>query len=504
MFLLPRMNFTNFIIIYIYIIFLLIKLLFGNVFIDIKKLSLSDSYLVVLDTGLYLYNFKNFDCSIILNFNSSVYRNTTNKVILNELNDENNLYILCLVNEYLFIFNENNNKTISYQINDFNLSPDKYYDLLPYKFQQNNISFIISYLNEPIIMTFYYYNFTLKNDIIAHIEISFDNFEINNNNKISCQINSYLSTIKCFFHDIIDNKKYISTASFLIQDMNIIFDGISHFETDNSANINQLKTAKSVNNKFFICFSENAHPVCCINDYSTNEISEINCKFGYGYGPNYKVLYFNETNQFMLISQNSLDTTLYNSINNEVEKCQEYILTPQSFAYNIIYDNNIQDYNYVNYRNCSNHMKCYNISISEDEQTIIPSLPTENNNLIYTTHINCYYTCNPCEEEGNDLNHNCLECNIHFPFSIEKNNYLNCYQNFINSTENITEEEEIIFYNEILKNIESSFTSQYYNTSNIDAGIDEIVLTEKMKITLTTTQNQKKNLNDYCNRFRTM
>ena len=141
----------------------------------------------------------------------------------------------------------------------------------------------------------------------------------------------------------------------------------------------------------------------------------------------------------------------------------------------IIYDNNIQDYNYVNYNNFSNHAKCCNISISEDEQTIISSLSTETNNLIYTTNINCYYTCNTCEEQGNNLNHNCLECKIHFPFSIEKNNYLNCYQNFINSTENITKEEEIMYYNEILKNIESSFTSKNFNTSNIDAGIDEIV-----------------------------
>ena len=236
MFLFTRLNLINFIIIYLYYILLSIKIVLGNVFIDIKKLSLSDSYFVVLDSGLYLYNFNTLDCSIILSFNSTVYRSSNDKIILNELNGDYNSYILCLVNEYLFIFNENNNKTISYQIKDFNLSPDKYYDLLPYKFQQNNISFIISYLNEPIIMTFYYYNFTLKNDIKNPIGISFDNFEINNN-KISCQINSYLSIIKCFFHEIIDNKKYISTASFLIKDMNIIFDGISHFETNNSAKI---------------------------------------------------------------------------------------------------------------------------------------------------------------------------------------------------------------------------------------------------------------------------
>ena len=72
--------------------------------------------------------------------------------------------------------------------------------------------------------------------------------------------------------------------------MNISFDGKSSFETNNSATINQLKSTKSDNNKFFICFSEDKHPVCCINNYSTNEIREINCKLGYTYGHYYKVL----------------------------------------------------------------------------------------------------------------------------------------------------------------------------------------------------------------------
>ena len=46
-------------------------------------------------------------------------------------------------------------------------------------------------------------------------------------------------------------------------------------------------------------------------------------------------------------------------------------------------------------------------------------------------------------------------------------------------------------YNKIIENIEKSFTSDKYNTSNIEKGKDDIFKTEKMTITLTTTENQK-------------
>ena len=43
----------------------------------------------------------------------------------------------------------------------------------------------------------------------------------------------------------------------------------------------------------------------------------------------------------------------------------------------------------------------------------------------------------------------------------------------------------------ILKSIETSFTSDNYDTSNLDKGKDEIIEIEQIKITFTTTQNQK-------------
>ena len=66
-------------------------------------------------------------------------------------------------------------------------------------------------------------------------------------------------------------------------------------------------------------------------------------------------------------------------------------------------------------------------------------------------------------------------------------------QNLINNEE--TKKEETDYYNTILKNIEDIFTSNDYLTSNLDEGNDEIVKTEKVKVTFTTTQYQKNNIN---------
>ena len=45
----------------------------------------------------------------------------------------------------------------------------------------------------------------------------------------------------------------------------------------------------------------------------------------------------------------------------------------------------------------------------------------------------------------------------------------------------------------LLKNIEEIFTSKEYDISILEKGQDEILITEKMTVTLTTTKNQKNN-----------
>ena len=87
----------------------------------------------------------------------------------------------------------------------------------------------------------------------------------------------------------------------------------------------------------------------------------------------------------MLTSECHLTTTIFNTISNKVGKCSKNILTDQYSTYSIIYQNIINNYNYVNYKNFTNFMTCNNISISEEEnQPIISSLIMKTTNIFYT------------------------------------------------------------------------------------------------------------------------
>ena len=41
----------------------------------------------------------------------------------------------------------------------------------------------------------------------------------------------------------------------------------------------------------------------------------------------------------------------------------------------------------------------------------------------------CYYTCETCEINGNNITHNCITCNENYSFSKSFDNYYNCYEN---------------------------------------------------------------------------
>ena len=80
----------------------------------------------------------------------------------------------------------------------------------------------------------------------------------------------------------------------------------------------------------------------------------------------------------------------------------------------------------------------------------------------------------------------------------------NLINDILNNEKNSTEkskEEEIKFYDNILKNIEESFTSKNFDTSNIDNGDDKVLKTEKLTITFTTSDNQKNNILYFFLRF---
>ena len=57
-----------------------------------------------------------------------------------------------------------------------------------------------------------------------------------------------------------------------------------------------------------------------------------------------------------------------------------------------------------------------------------------------------------------------------------------------------SKEEEIIYYDDILKNIEEIFASENYNTYNLDNGYDDYIKIEKISLRFSTITNQKNNI----------
>ena len=85
---------------------------------------------------------------------------------------------------------------------------------------------------------------------------------------IRCQINYYSTYIICFHHSIKNSNKYFSLTIFQLKDMELILDKTLDIEETNR--IDQIKLAKSYDDKFFVCFLNGGILSCFINDISLN------------------------------------------------------------------------------------------------------------------------------------------------------------------------------------------------------------------------------------------
>ena len=76
-----------------------------------------------------------------------------------------------------------------------------------------------------------------------------------------------------------------------------------------------------------------------------------------------------------------------------------------------------------------------------------------------------------------------------------------CILNFEENEDNINGQkiEDTKLQDIMLKNAEISFTSEEYNTSNLDIGNEEIIKNRNILITLTTTKTQKNNYDNNIN-----
>ena len=147
--------------------------------------------------------------------NANIIINDT--INLTELYYENKAYIFCLVNEYLFILDEYTYQLFHYKINEIYNFNDGYYNIMPYKIENNNISFIIAFNNDTNSLYFYSYNFELEQEKLYNPEIIIkDNLNIQNK-MIRCEMNSNLTFIICFYHSKNNTENYFVSKTFIIE-----------------------------------------------------------------------------------------------------------------------------------------------------------------------------------------------------------------------------------------------------------------------------------------------
>ena len=93
-----------------------------------------------------------------------------------------------------------------------------------------------------------------------------------------------------------------------------------------------------------------------------------------------------------------------------------------------------------------------------------------------------------------------LSCPTEYPILTE--NKMECIKyeikdiikDLINNEKNEIEkskEDEIRYYDNILNIIKNGYTSENYDTSNIDKGEDDVIKFEKIIVTFTTSENQR-------------
>ena len=226
----------------------------------------------------------------------------------------------------------------------------------------------------------------------------------------------------------------------------------------------------------------------------------------------------------------------------------------------IFYENcingNITNNSTINYCHCYSENCCSNLSLLD---TYYEMEEDDNNSNLHKkcvkekpdgyffdsnefTYKKCFNSCEECDNNGNNITHNCTKCKNDYPIQFIINNNFNCYRNctfyyYFDEDNNYlctsndscpnnyqklvnkeckeidelekakddfqkclnnkkTNEDEIKCYDTILKKLEDIFTSSEYNTSNITDGTDEIINIAKVKVIYTTTLNQKNNLNN--------
>ena len=287
-------------------------------FRDIKKISDNGDYFVISDNGLFIYNFENSICDMIKQIDLSQLsckRICDYFMISNIYKSESGVIkIAVLINQYLYIYtNDNLTKSLK-KINIKNFFDDEYY-IHPFNIEIDNDKLTIYYLqNEKScklckgnIMISFLENYSSIESSTHRIKKV--NKDFHNNIPEICQFDYYNSLIKCIYKNV--GKTFLK---YLVIKKDTTKVKNNRIETHTTKVYdNKIETQNDVNQftSFTFAFSSNMNLFC----YLIGRKKEISCHFKTNSEKNFKNIkknhlpdscdeiityFFRETNQFIL------------------------------------------------------------------------------------------------------------------------------------------------------------------------------------------------------------
>ena len=396
-----------------------------------------------------------------------------NNYKINIINNKKNIFMITIIMIFFNLLSQSYNK-IEYKFSNVSLKirgPGNEYILSPH-FNSNNYPNII-YINENQNFTItnrYYFNeinntvnLIWNNSIDSSyrmfqgcsniIEIDLSNFDTSKLTNMSSMFNgcSQLYSLNLSNFDT-SNAKYMYN----------MFDGcsklisldLSYFNTERVSNMDSmfkgcskleyinLKNFKETNLRYYPDIFKNVpdNIVVCLNDNSNiikQQIMDKTC-YTIDCSDNWKINKKKKVNK---------KDVCYNNFNKGIIYKWEY----QGLYYENCINGNLMIDSKINYCNCDNKkcLYCSNISLiydlcidcnigyyeKEDDENTFGYKKCHKDPIGYYLDIienkykKCYYSCEKCEMKGNNIEHNCTECNRNYPIEFRVNNYSNCYEN---------------------------------------------------------------------------
>lgn len=256
---------------YIMLIFIFISNFFIPIicsFLDLKKISENEDYFVLLDNGLYIYNFENSKCHNVKELDSSqLLNNNENNFISisNIYKNEEETKIATLINQHLYVYSYNDSYTKVENL-DIESLVNNDQTIFPFNFRIENFQLIINlikYEKKSFFegMKYYVRSFDFGNYLLIKTdEPQIVKYDDDYTNKPICQFDDYYSLIKCVYVHAVDS--YLKF--FKIQKSEDCYKNVDDEISIEKQLFSDYKmiTLTFCQNKDFVCFSGNNEIRC--------------------------------------------------------------------------------------------------------------------------------------------------------------------------------------------------------------------------------------------------